>query len=92
MLPIEGRKMFSGNFKNSYIFKYENCGIQGEKTLNYIRVIALQDSDEIITMYPYENIANLKYIDITPRIKEPSKQLVKRMSQIDKFNQRYGIK
>ena len=82
--------MFSGPFKNIYVFKYDHNGIYNGKSLDYFEIITLQDSNDIITMYPFDNKNGFPYIDITPKIEvEDDYRKVKRMSQIEKFNQRY---
>ncbi len=44
------------DFQDIYIIKYENVGINGE---NYLKVITLPDSKEIITMYPIRTKNNI---------------------------------
>ena len=94
ILPLKDYpRLFNGIFKNIYIFKYEDNGFNNKgKSLDYIQVVTLQDSNQIITMYPFSNKENYPYIDITPKKEEEktSNVLVKRLSQIEKFNQRYG--
>jgi hypothetical protein len=94
MLPLDNYpSMYSGIFKNFYIFKYDYCGMlsDGKTKTDYFKVITLQHSNEILTMYPVSNDFKTPFIDITPIQEEDcSNKLVKRMSQIDKFNQRYG--
>lgn len=86
-LPNE-KKYINDEITNSYIFKFINSGHAGNKMVDFIKVITLLDSNDIITMYPYENKERREYIDITPELDEPLKR--KRISQIDKFNRRYG--
>lgn len=93
ILPLENYpRLYSGIFHNQYIFKYENCGHVDGKNVNYILVITLQNSNDIITIYPFDNKENFPYIDITPKVEEIDirKTKIKRLSQIEKFNQRYG--
>jgi len=87
MLPIEGR-MFDNIIESSYIFRYENCGRVGSRRVDYLEVITLQNSNDIIMIYPYENKERISCEDLTP-IKEDVPK-VKRLSQIEKFNQRYN--
>ena len=93
ILPIEtDLYSYSGIGRVVYIFKYEGNGRYFRKVTDYIRVVCVQDTNEIITMYPYENSQNLQFIDIDFGIKrvEEEKPRTKRLSQIDKFNQRYN--
>ncbi len=92
ILPLDNYpRLYSGIFHNQYVFKYDKCGTNNGKSVDYIRVITLQDSNDIITMYPNNNKANFPYIDITPKEEmNLEKVKVKRLSQIEKFNQRYG--
>lgn len=88
-LPLEN-KIYYSDIANLYIFKHDACGHVNSKLVDFFGVIALKDSNDIITMYPYENRERRECIDLTPKIEDNPK--VKRMSQIDKFNQRYGKK
>lgn len=88
MLPMNSDNcVYNSLIDSQYIFKYDNCGKINGKTVNYIEVITLHDTDNIITMYPYKNMERTSSIDLTPAM-DTSK--VKKISQIDKFNQRYG--
>lgn len=89
LLPTDGR-IYSDMINNFYIFRYDSNGHIDSKLVDYIYVVTLKDSNDIITMYPYENRERRDCIDLTPKFIESPK--VKRMSQIDKFNQRYGKK
>lgn len=92
ILNFEYKKMFAGIFKNVYYFKYLGCGVYLDNgaSADYIKVITLQDTNEIITMFPCKNIEKFPSIDITPLI-ENDKQKVKRPSQIEKFNRKYNL-
>lgn len=82
--------LHSGAMRDVYIFKYDANGRSHQKMVDYIKVIAIQGTNDIITMYPYDNKANLPYIDLTPQKEIEEMPKIKRLSQIDKFNQRYG--
>ena len=73
------------------IFRLMNNGVVNGKSVDYIKVVSLLDSNNIITMYPYENIEALPSMDLSSILVEDEPK-VKRISQIDKFNSRYGIK
>jgi len=89
ILPTED-KMFNDIIYNSYVFKYANNGSVNGLSVNYIRVITLQGSNDIITMYPYRNKEKLPYIELKKNeILEEDYSKVKRLSQIEKFNKRY---
>lgn len=90
VLPLE-EKIYDGVVEVSYIFKYDRCGRVYNKSVDYIKVIALPESNDIITMFPYDNKGATACMDLTPVFEEEQSK-IKRMSQIDKFNQRYGKK
>lgn len=85
------RKYISNNFADSYVFGYRANGHVESKLVDYIEAITITNSCDIITMYPYENSERREYIDITPEI-DVSSLKRQRVSQIDKFNARYGKK
>lgn len=72
---------------DKYILKYDNIGYFDNKVINQLEIIVVPKTKNIITMYPCKNILNT---DIEEDIK-PKKE-VKRLSQIEKFNLKYGIK
>lgn len=87
-IPSE-KRLFPGDYDNLYIFKYDRCGKIKEKPVNYIKVICFHDTTDIITMYPADDCENLPYTDLNYLNEEITNPKVKRLSQIDKFNQRY---
>ncbi len=90
MLPHEER-LNSNGIKNYYNYRYNSCGYFHDNLVNYFQVVTFADSNDIITMYPFENKEKNFYTDLSP-VPEESMKLdrVRRQSQIDKFNQRYG--
>lgn len=83
------KKLFSGFYEDLYIFKYDGCGRVKNKLVNYFRVIALNDTNNFITMFPSDDCETMPHIDLNYLLQEEDKPKVKRLSQIDKFNQRY---
>ena len=79
---------------DTYLFKYDNNGKSAledqpaYRNANYFKVVAFHDTNELITMFPVNTVHSRYYIDINYLIEE--KYPVKKISQIDKFNKRYG--
>lgn len=93
MLPLDELKRNNGLIDNFYTFRYDYCGRCDGKLVNYFRLVTLNGSNQFITMYPYENDENCRYLDLNyMRVEKVESPKVKRMSQIEKFNQRYGKK
>ena len=46
------KRLFTGFYEDTYIFKYDCCGRVDNKSTNYFRVICFHDTNNIITMYP----------------------------------------
>lgn len=85
------KRLFLGFYDDIYYFKYDECGRVDMRPVNYFKIICLHNSQDFITMCPVVGNENLPYIDLNYMKKEePSK--VKRISQIDRFNRRYGNK
>jgi len=80
-------KIYNSAICNEHIFKYEANGHIGSKLVDYFLVITLKDTNEVITMCPYDNIGRVECIDLTPVVKESPNQ--KRLTQIEKFNLKY---
>lgn len=77
-------------FENEYTFKYNECGRENNKLVNYFKVICLHNTNNIITAYPSNDCENLPYIDLNYLIKKEEPTKIKRISQVDKFNQKYN--
>ena len=82
---------FSGIYDDTYFFKYDNCGRDDAKYTDYFQVVTIHDSINFITMMPcsldgIENAIDLNYLK-----KDQSSHSLKRNSQIEKFNKRYGF-
>ena len=86
MLPND-KCIYHSIFDSMYIIKYDNNGHVNSRLVDYFAVITVINTNDIITMYPFDNKSGSYALDLTPTI-DISK--VKRISQIDKFNQRYG--
>ena len=82
--------IYSGYYNDVYYFKFENCGKVVDKTVNFFKVVAIHNSQDIITMYPCEE-TSIPYIDLS-YLMEDDKEKVKKISQIEKFNRRYQRK
>lgn len=92
IIPNEKHNNKDSYIFNNYIFKYDNCGKNNNKVLNYFEVVTLKDSNKFITMYPCSYGENYDYIDLEYlKEKRETKVKVKRLSQIDKFKKRYNI-
>ena len=79
--------IYNSAVTNIYKFKYIANGHVYYSLVDYIEVVTLHNSNEIITMYPYQNKEKKIYTDITPNF-EDSLKLV-RINQIDKFYKKY---
>lgn len=80
------------NFTNIYYFEYPDISKVFSKEgypYKYLKVVAFSDTKKIITIYP---IFSKERIEIVNSLKQEEKQKVKRMSQIEKFNNRYNKK
>lgn len=62
-IPSNNRT-YPGFFENVYIFKYNGCGREDNKLVDYFKVICLHDTQEFITMCPVSKCENLPYIDL----------------------------
>lgn len=89
------KKLCFGFFEDTYVFRYDGCGRNKNKLVNYFVVICCADDDNhFITMCPSNHCDNLPYVDLNYMRKEEQekKPKTKVLSQIDKFNRRWGQK
>lgn len=70
------------NLMDVYLLEYPNVGIDKGHNINYLTVVTLPNSKDIITMYPYKSVTEKNNLN---------KSKVKKMSRIDKFNQKYNM-
>lgn len=81
-----------GFFDDKYTFKYDECGRDGKKLVNYFQVVTFHNSDNYITMFPSDNCENYPAFDLNYMLDKKEKVKNKTLSQIDKFNIRYNKK
>lgn len=82
------------NILSKYKIQYENIGEFNGRQLDYLVVVTIPHTNEIITMYPTNEYLEEQIEEIEiPKKEEPEKQkVIKRESQIEKFNRRYNLK
>lgn len=90
-IPSE-KKLCYGYFENMYVFKYDQCGRDNNKLVDYFKIFTFNNTQNFITMCPSNCCENYPYVDLNylKEIEEP-KTLTKRPSQIDKFYNRYKM-
>ena len=86
-IPSKNR-IYPRLFENDYVFKYNECGRENNKLVNYFKVICLHNTDNIITAYPSNDCEHLPCIDLN-YLKKEEQPKIKKISQIDKFNLKY---
>lgn len=80
------KRLYPYLYADLYIFKYDACGIESNKTVNYFKVVCFHNTSDIITIFPINCSEELPYIDLNYLIKEDIK--TKGLSRIDRFNMR----
>ena len=87
------KRLNYGYFENTYYFKYDKCGRVNNIIVDFFKVVTFNDTCEMITMCPTDDCVNAPYENLN-YMKENTVETgpVKRLSQIDKFRNRYGIK
>ena len=89
LIPNE-KKTYFGFCNNFYVFKYDNAGRVSNKSVDYFRVVVLNNTNRFITMYPMQHGELLPYIDLNYLNKNYSNPKVKRLSRVDMFYNKYG--
>lgn len=82
------------NIFSKYKIRYENIGEYNGQQLDYLVVVTIPYSNEIITMYPSNEYLEeqIEEIDIPKKEERQKQKIIKRESQIEKFNRRYNLK
>lgn len=86
---LEENKLCPGFIDDTYYFKYDECGREDNRLVNYIKVICFHNTTDIITILPVEHGENFPHVDLNYMIVEKSSKEIKRASAIEKFNQRF---
>ncbi len=86
-------KLYDSIICYNTIFKYNCCGEILGNTTNYFKIVALNTTNEIISMYPCLELPDkiIGYTDLNyiKGSNQKSKK-INRLTQIEKFNQRYN--
>ena len=85
------KKMLTGYFDNKYVFKYNECGRNGKVICDFFEIVTFDNTKNYITMYPIIKGEKLPHIDLNYMIEKKEEPKIKRMSQIDKFKQKYKL-
>ena len=85
------KALYPGFFEDIYTFKYNMCGKDNGKLVNYFKATVFHNTDNIITMFPTKDCEHLPFTDLN-YLKFEEKEKVKTISQIDKFNNRFRKK
>lgn len=83
---LEQPGLFYDYFTDKYIFKLDGCGSASGIDTDLFEVITIHGTDNIINMYPTLEGTYTNSIDLNPIL---NKGYSRKLSQIDKFNQRY---
>ena len=81
--------LFPGFLEDDYVFKYDSCGRDRNRVVDYFKVICFHNTSDFITMCPVYGYERYPYIDLN-YIKKDDDIKIKRRSQLDKFNSRYN--
>jgi len=90
---IPSEKKIYGDFcADTYIFKYNDCGKEAYKAVDYIKVVCFHGTTDFITMLPVKEGEYLPHIDLNYMKKEEDSPKTKRLSQSEKFRLKYNLK
>lgn len=82
-------KINSGFIENTYMFKYDYCGKVKNKTVNYFKMVTFNNTNEFITMCPSDEYSEYPCFDLN--YMRQDKPIIKKLSQVEKFNRKYHI-
>ena len=85
------KKTCPGFCDDVYYFKYEECGREDNKLVDYFKVVCFQNTKDMITICPINYGQNMPCVDLSyireKHIKPQTKS--NRIGQIEKFNKKY---
>lgn len=91
------KKYYTDYILDCYYIEYPNAGIDQGIKANYLKIITVFNTNNIISMYPISK-DDIKPGDFINKIKKEIKNVsnskikIKMKTQIEKFNERYNIK
>jgi len=93
----QAKPMITMDWMTSYLFRINSIGYSPtDIPVNHLKVTTLPNSTDIITMFPYsnnkKNIVNDYEEMLTEDTQEQFVKSLKRKSQVEKFQERYGKK
>lgn len=80
-----------GLLDDTYIFKYNECGRENNKMVDYFKVVCFHNTKNMITICPVSGGEHFPHVDLNYMVKDDNKE-VKKISQIEKFNNRFRRK
>ena len=85
---MDKEKIIYDSMFDKYIVKYPNIGTnKNNENIHQLCILTLPDTNDIITMYPCDGTESIYNLE---ELEETTKPKVKRLSQIEKFNKKYG--
>ena len=86
---IKNKRANYNDTLSHYILKYPNVGKYDNISIDYVEVVSIPNTNNVITMYPVasDNIFATNYYKEKVKVKT-----LNRKSQMEKFYERYGIK
>lgn len=84
------KKIYSGFLENVYIFKYDGCGRDNNKLVDYFKVVCFHNTSNIITICPSQGYENFPQVDLNYLIQDNESN--RKNSSIEKFNRKYRNK
>lgn len=81
--------LFTGFMEDVYVFKYDSCGRDNNRLVDYFKVVCFHNTQDFITMCPVYGYEGYPYIDLN-YLKENNDEKIRRKSRIDRFNSRYS--
>lgn len=81
--------LYPGFFENVYVFKYNGCGRDNYKIVDYFKVVTFHGTQNMITVFPSDHCQNLPHVDLNYLVPDDKNVKEKKLSQIEKFNQKY---
>lgn len=83
------RRQCPGFWEDVYVFKYDECGRESNRLVDYFKVVCFHNTDQMITICPVEEGKLLDSIDLNYMVPKKEYKEIKKESKVEKFNKRY---
>ena len=75
---MSDKRLYPGFIENTYYFKYDECGRDNDKLVDYFKVSCFNNTTNFITMFPLAGCEHLTYVDLNYLVSKKEEKVKKK--------------